>query len=114
MPVKAGSNPVHADGRAFVIDGGFSKAYQKTTGIAGYSLIFNSRGFDLAAHEPFVSREKAIEEEIDIRSTTVAKEGMVGGRLYNRDTDEGLEMRKMIDDLRQLLDAYRNGMISQR
>ena len=114
MPVKAGQDPVHAGGRAFVIDGGFAKAYQKTTGVAGYTLIFNSRGFDLAAHDPFESREKAIEEETDIRSRTVAKEGMVGGRLYVRDTDSGAEMRKMIDDLKELLEAYRNGMITQR
>lgn len=113
MPVKAGSNPVHANGRAFVIDGGFSKAYQKTTGIAGYTLIFNSHGFTLSAHEPFVSKENAIADEIDIRSETVAKEGSPG-RIYNRDTDAGLEMRKMIDDLKELLFSYRSGKISQR
>ncbi len=113
MPVKAGSNPVHAGGRAFVIDGGFAKAYQKTTGIAGYSLIFNSQGFLLAAHEPFVSKEKAIEDEVDIHSTTVAKEGIVD-RMYNRDTDNGIEMRKMIDDLKMLLAAYRDGAITQK
>lgn len=112
MPVKAGSDPVHAGGRAFVIDGGFSKAYQKTTGIAGYSLIFNSQGFMLAAHEPFVSKEKAIVDEIDIHSTTVAKEGITD-RMYNRDTDNGVEMRKRIEDLKLLLEAYRNGMITQ-
>ena len=113
MPVKAGSNPVHANGRAFVIDGGFAKAYQKTTGIAGYSLIYNSHGFTLAAHEPFGSKEKAIADEIDIQSTTVAKEGIYG-RIYNKDTDNGVEMRKMIDDLKQLLEAYRSGRITQR
>ena len=112
MPVKAGSDPVHAGGRAFVIDGGFAKAYQKETGIAGYSLILNSLGFVLAAHEPFVSKDKAIVDEIDIHSTTVAKEGVVD-RLYNRDTDNGKEMRKQIKDLKLLLTAYREGMITQ-
>lgn len=113
MPVKAGSDPVHAAGRAFIIDGGFSKAYQKETGIAGYSLILNSLGFILASHEPFVSKEKAIVDEIDIHSTTVAKEGATK-RLYNSDTDNGIEMRKQIDDLKLLLYAYREGMIIQK
>lgn len=113
MPVKAGSDPVHAAGRAFIIDGGFSKAYQKETGIAGYSLILNSLGFILASHEPFVSKEKAIVDEIDIHSTTVAKEG-VTRRLYNSDTDNGKEMRKQINDLKLLLYAYREGMIIQK
>ena len=113
MPVKAGSNPVHAGGRAFVIDGGFAKAYQKTTGIAGYSLIFNSQGFLLAAHEAFVSKEKAIIDEVDIHSTTVAKEGITD-RMYNRDTDNGVVMRKQIKDLKLLLEAYRSGLIKQR
>ena len=113
MPVKAGSDPVHAAGRAFIIDGGFSKAYQKETGIAGYSLILNSLGFILASHEPFVSKEKAIVDEIDIHSTTVAKEGATK-RLYNSDTDNGIEMRKQINDLKLLLYAYREGMIIQK
>ena len=112
MPVKAGSDPVHAGVRAFVIDGGFAKAYQKETGIAGYSLILNSLGFVLAAHEPFVSKDKAIVDEIDIHSTTVAREGMVD-RMYNRDTDNGKDMRKQIEDLKLLLTAYREGMITQ-
>ncbi|MDO4961840.1 MAG: fructose-1,6-bisphosphatase [Eubacteriales bacterium] len=111
MPVKAGSNPVHAKGRAFVIDGGFAKAYQKTTGIAGYSLIYNSQGFQLAAHEPFVSKEVAVAEEFDIHSTTVAKDS--GLRLLKKETDEGAEMCKKIKDLKELLVAYRDGMITQ-
>ena len=73
MPVKKGTNPIKAKGRALCIDGGLAKAYQKTTGIAGYSLIQNSYGFILSAHEPFESKEKAIRDELDIFATQVAK-----------------------------------------
>ena len=74
VPVKVskGESPLKANGRLFVIDGGFSRAYQKVTGIAGYTLIFNSHGLVLVSHEPFESIEKAIEEEKDILSSTVA------------------------------------------
>ena len=112
VPVKKGRNPVHAGGRAFIIDGGFAKAYQKTTGIAGYSLVQNSWGFILSAHEPFVSKQMAVEEELDILSTQVAKED-VSKRMYNKDTDDGRVLQKQIDDLQLLLEAYREGIISQ-
>ena len=97
----------------FVIDGGLSKAYQKTTGIAGYSLIHNSFGFILAAHEPFESKETAVVEEKDIYATTVAKQNITN-RVLNKDTDLGKDIQKKIEDLKKLLFAYRNGLIKER
>ena len=113
MPVKKGSNPIHANGRAFVIDGGLSKAYQKTTGIAGYSLIYNSYGFVLAAHEPFESKEVAVREEKDIVSTRVAKQDIYK-RILNKDTDPGKRNQEHIEDLKKLLYAFRNGLINEK
>ncbi len=112
IPVKKGSDPVHAGGKVIVIDGGFAKPYQKTTGIAGYSLIQNSYGFILTAHEPFESRDKAVREELDIHSTQVARED-ISKRMYNKDTDEGRERQKHIEQLKKLLYAYRTGLIKQ-
>ncbi len=112
MPVKKGSNPVKANGRAICIDGGFAKPYQKTTGIAGYSLIQNSYGFILTAHEAFQSRAKAVAEELDIHSTQVARED-ISVRMLNKDTDQGVEMQDKIDGLKMLLEAYRTGLITQ-
>ena len=113
MPVNKGTNPVHADGRAIVIDGGFAKAYQKKTGIAGYSLIYNSQGFMLAAHEPFISKEMAIQQEVDIHSTPVAQEKFTS-RILNKDTDLGGELNKKVEALKKLLYAYRTGLSPQR
>jgi len=113
VPVKKGTDPVHANGRALIIDGGFAKAYQKTTGIAGYSLIQNSWGFILSSHQPFDSKQKAIDEETDILSTQVARED-IDRRMYNKDTDDGKALKKRIDELQKLLDAYREGIISQK
>jgi fructose-1,6-bisphosphatase-3 len=110
MPVKEGTNPVRAGGKAFVIDGGLSKAYRKTTGIAGYSLIYNSYGFILAAHEPFDSKLKAVAEETDILSTQVAKED-VSRRMLNKHTDTGKALQEQVDGLTRLLEAYRRGII---
>lgn len=113
MPVKKGSNPVHAGGKAIVIDGGFAKPYQKTTGIAGYSLVHNSYGFILSAHEKFESKELAVANEIDIHSTQVAKEN-IKRRMLNKDTDQGREMQQRIDNLKLLIEAYRSGLIAQK
>ncbi|MFA7502181.1 MAG: fructose-1,6-bisphosphatase [Anaerovoracaceae bacterium] len=110
MPVKEGTNPVRAGGKAFVIDGGLAKAYRKTTGIAGYSLIYNSYGFILAAHEPFDSKLKAVAEETDILSTQVAKEE-VSRRMLNKHTDTGKALQEQVDGLMRLLEAYRRGII---
>ena len=112
MPVKKGSNPVKANGRAICIDGGFAKPYQKTTGIAGYSLIQNSYGFILTAHEAFQSKTKAVLEELDIHSTQVARED-ISVRMLNKDTDQGVDMQEKIDGLKMLLEAYRTGLIPQ-
>lgn len=113
MPVKKGTNPVKAEGRVFVIDGGFAKPYQKTTGIAGYSLIYNSYGYILTAHEAFKSPEAAVQEERDIISTQVAK-AQITGRILNKSTDTGKELQEKIDNLKLLLDAYRCGLIKQK
>ena len=110
MPVKKGTNPIKAKGRAFVIDGGFAKAYQKETGIAGYSLIQNSYGFVLTANQPFESKAKAVADEIDIVSNQVAKKN-IKKRILNKDTDEGKEREVTIQLLMKLLQAYREGTI---
>ena len=112
VKVKKGESPVKAGGKLIVIDGGFAKAYQKTTGIAGYTLIFNSYGLLLAAHQPFESTQKAIEQEQDIHSTTTILEQNTQ-RIRVRDTDNGNEIQQRIDDLTRLLHAYRSGLIKE-
>ena len=96
-----------------VIDGGFSKAYHPETGIAGYTLVYHSRGFQLVQHEPFESTAKAIEEGLDIKSTTIVVE-LSSHRQMVRDTDKGAELQKQIEDLEKLLYAYRNGFIKEK
>lgn len=115
VPVKAakGEQPVKANGKLMVIDGGFAKAYHTTTGIAGYTLVFHSRGFELVQHEPFSSTEEAIRLGTDIKSTTQLVE-LSKNRLRVRDTDKGKELQSQIDELRELLYAYRNGMMKTR
>lgn len=110
---KKGESPVKCGGRLIVIDGGFSKAYQPTTGIAGYTLIYNSYGFLLAAHEPFKSVELAVKEGLDIHSDTVLVEN-VERRQTVADTDDGKEIQKNIDELEALLAAYRSGKIVEK
>jgi len=115
VPVKTikGEKPVKAGGKLLVIDGGFSKAYQPETGIAGYTLIFHSRGLQLTQHEPFQSAQKAIEEGIDIISTSFILE-LSSQRMMVRDTDIGKELETQIKDLKKLLTAYRNGFIKEK
>ena len=115
IPVKTikGENPVKANGKMMVIDGGFSKAYQPETGIAGYTLVYHSRGFQLVQHEPFTSITKAVEEGLDIKSSYQLVE-MTNHRMMVKDTDMGEELRGQIDDLKMLLYAYRSGLISER
>ena len=110
MPVKKGHSPLHADGRLIVIDGGFAKAYQKTTGIAGYTLVQNSNGFLLTAHQPFTSRERAVAEELDIETAPVKNEPSAV-RIRNKDTDEGRVRQREIENLKLLLEAYKTGLI---
>ena len=115
VPVKSknGENPIKCGGKVLVIDGGFSKAYQKETGIAGYTLIYNSYGLILAAHEPFESTEAAIEKESDIHSDSIIVKRVVQRKLVG-DTDIGRELKEQIADLERLLEAYRSGRITER
>ena len=112
IPVKTtkGESPIKAGGKLLVIDGGYSKAYQAETGIAGYTLIFNSHGLGLVQHDPFESTQKAIEQGVDIRSEIKVIE-FTEKRKFVKDTDIGKELQIQIDDLKQLLTAYRSGLI---
>lgn len=115
VPVRTlkGENPIKANGKLMVIDGGFSKAYHNETGIAGYTLVYHSRGFQLVQHEPFTSTEDAIQRGTDIKSTTQIVE-MSNRRMLVADTDIGVELRRQIDDLEELLYAYRHGYIKEK
>lgn len=110
MPVKAkdGESPVRANGKLIVIDGGFAKSYQKSTGLAGYTLTYNSNGMILAANEPFESKNKAIVDGLDIKSQTILKQ-YVKDRKRVKDTDIGQNLQAQIDDLKLLLNAYVDG-----
>ncbi len=110
VKVKKGENPIKANGKLVVIDGGFSKAYQSETGIAGYTLIYNSHSMVIAAHEPFESTQKAIIEEKDILPNTITFETF-NTRKYIKDTDEGKKIKQQIEDLEMLVQAYRKGLI---
>lgn len=112
VKVKKGESPIKAGGKLLVIDGGFAKAYQAKTGIAGYTLIFNSYGLLLAAHQSFDSTQKAIEEEQDIHSETQILEHKTK-RIRVCDTDAGLKIQRKIDDLKDLLKAFRSGLIKE-
>ncbi len=111
--VKTGENPIKADGKLMVIDGGFSEAYHKETGIAGYTLVYHSRGFELVQHEPFTSARDAILRGTDILGTTQIVE-MSTHRMRVADTDKGADIRSQIADLEKLLYAYRHGIIKER
>jgi fructose-1,6-bisphosphatase-3 len=115
VPVKVGKGecPVRADGKLLVIDGGFAKAYHKTTGIAGYTLVYHSRGLQLVQHEPFTSTEEAISSAADIMGTTQIVE-LSNHRQRVRDTDKGAELQTQIEELTRLLFAYRHGIIKER
>ena len=114
VPVHAsqGENPIKADGMLMVIDGGFSKSYHHTTGIAGYTLVYHSRGFQLIQHEPFTSTAEAVAKGTDIKSSTQIVE-MMGRRIRVRDTDRGRQIQEQIKELRSLLHAYRHGIIKE-
>lgn len=109
---KAGESPIKGNGKLLVIDGGLSKAYQKTTGIAGYTLIYSSYGLTLAAHEPFTSTENAILKETDLHSSSQIVEKVERKSIC--DTDIGNELKKQIQDLEILLQAYKNGTIKEK
>lgn len=110
--VNKGENPVKADGMLMVIDGGFSEPYHKETGIAGYTLVYHSRGFELVQHEAFTSTEDAVARGTDIKSMRQIVE-MSGNRLLVADTDQGQKLKEQINDLKTLLYAYRHGIIKE-
>ena len=112
VPVRTikGETPIRANGKRFVIDGGFSKPYQEKTGIAGYTLIYNSHGIQLVEHESFESREQAVMSGSDIHNRTLLQD-FSGKRMRIRDTDKGKELLEQIDALEQLLEAYRTGKL---
>ena len=109
VKLKKGESPIKANGKLLIIDGGLSKSYQKVTGIAGYTLIYSSYGLTLAEHEPFTSTEDAIIKETDLHSFTRIVEKVERKRI--NDTDIGIELRRQIKDLEQLLDAYKSGIL---
>ncbi|MBR6830149.1 MAG: fructose-1,6-bisphosphatase [Paludibacteraceae bacterium] len=115
VPVRTikGETPMRANGKRFVIDGGFSKPYQEKTGIAGYTLIYNSHGIQLVEHESFESREQAILSGSDIHNRTLLQD-FSGHRIRIKDTDKGKELLEQIHSLEQLLQAYRTGTFRER
>lgn len=115
MPVKTlkGEKPVKGNGKLFVIDGGFSKVYQKETGIAGYTLVYNSYGLKIISHDPFESVEKAVREGKDIISFTRIVEDTSVNRIRVKDTDIGKELQNQINDLKKLLICYKRGVIME-
>ena len=114
VPVRLnkGETPIRAQGRLMVIDGGFSRAYHNTTGSAGYTLVFHSRGFQIVKHEPFTSAEDAIIHGLDIAGSTEVVE-LSQQRMRVRDTDKGVELQSQIDELAELLYAFRHGYIKE-
>ncbi len=111
-PIKAakGESPSRAEGKLLIIDGGFSRAYQSSTGIAGYTLIFNSQGLQLVQHQPFNSKKEAIENGTDIQSVSVIRE-FTSHRMLVKDTDNGKLIAEQVSDLKKLLSAYRLGLL---
>ena len=110
--VKKGESPIKANGKLMVIDGGFAEPYHKETGIAGYTLVYHSREFELVQHEPFTNVEDAVREGRDIKSRAQIV-ATTGHRLHVEDTDRGKELKQQIEDLRKLLYAYRHGLITE-
>jgi len=114
VPVKAkkGESPIKGGGKLIVIDGGFCKAYQPTSGIAGYTLIYNSHNMRIVSHQPFSGRKNAITNNLDIVSTTDVFERM-DARIRVGSTDRGRQLQTQIDDLRDLLIAYKTGAVTE-
>jgi fructose-1,6-bisphosphatase-3 len=113
VKVKKGQSPIRANGRLVIIDGGLAKAYQKVTGIAGFTLIANSYGLLLAEHKPFESAQKAIQEDVDLASTTTSIFSY-HRRQFVKDTDQGANIQYRISTLRALVEAYRSGLIKEK
>jgi fructose-1,6-bisphosphatase-3 len=112
VQVKKGESPIKAGGKLLVIDGGLAKVYQNITGISGYSLIFNSYGLLLASHAPYETKQQAIEENAAVQTHTEILERNQA-RIRVKDTDEGREIQRRIDNLHDLLKAYRKGLIKE-
>ena len=112
IPVKAkkGESPVKGGGKLIVIDGGFCKAYQPTSGIAGYTLIFNSRNMRIVSHQPFAGKQDALCNNHDIANESQVFEVMEE-RIKIANTDQGQELQRRVDDLLQLLAAFRSGAV---
>ena len=112
VKVRKGESPIKGGGKLIVIDGGFSRAYQATSGIAGYTLIYNSRHYRIVSHQPFTSKWNAVHKNDDIRNDSEIFEKMET-RMRIRDTDEGAELQDRVDMLMMLLDAYRSGAVTE-
>ena len=114
VPVRAkkGESPVKGGGKLIVIDGGFSRAYQSTSGIAGYTLIFSSRHFRIVSHQPFAGRYDAIHHNHDIANDSLIFERLES-RMKVSETDKGRTLQSQVDDLMQLLIAYRTGAVKE-
>ena len=112
VKVKKGESPVKGGGKLLVIDGGFSRAYQSTSGIAGYTLIYNSRHYRIVSHQPFAGKWNAIHNNDDIQNDSVIFEKMET-RMRVSQTDEGSELQSRVNDLRLLLEAYRSGAVTE-
>ncbi len=114
VPVKAisGEEPIKAGGKIIVIDGGFCRAYHDKTGIAGYTMVYSSRGLSLRAHQPFSSLQKVVFENTDIESKVNVFETMKN-RMLVEDTDQGKSIKSVIKDLKLLIEAYQLGIIKE-
>lgn len=114
VPVKAkkGESPIKGGGKLLVIDGGFSRAYQPTSGIAGYTLIFNSRRLRIVSHQPFAGRRQALLNNHDIDNDSLVFE-QLETRMKVAQTDEGIQLQAQVDDLMRLLEAYRTGAVAE-
>ena len=112
VKVKKGESPIKGGGRLIVIDGGFSRAYQSTSGIAGYTLIFSSRHFRIVSHQPFEGKQVALQKNHDIQNESLIFEKM-NTRMKVSETDKGKELQTRVDELTMLLDAYKSGAVRE-
>ena len=112
VKVKKGESPIKGGGKLLVIDGGFSRAYQSTSGIAGYTLIYNSRHYRMVSHQPFAGKRNALEKNDDIVNDSVVFEKLES-RMKVGQTEEGLELQARVHDLMLLLEAYRSGAVRE-
>ena len=110
--MRKGESPIKGGGKLLVIDGGFSRAYQSTSGIAGYTLIFNSRHFRMVSHQPFAGKWNAVHKNDDIANESVVFETLEQ-RMRLSQTDEGEDLQTQVNDLMLLLDAYRSGAVAE-